>query len=190
MLNRREGTTIGGVDPAMTTFSLTARQYRLAFVLFVLIFLVVFRLWSHRPREVKYGPSVPAAIRGNGPFSDGPPGPDSAPWQRMQEAIQKLPVEQRKQIEERMQQDQEFFATLQALPPEQRRQKMEEHLAQNPPPFLPPPPTDGGPPPMPGPGGGGGPGGPENGPMHLPSPSVRHDLDRQIANSQRKAGGQ
>lgn len=185
--------TIGGVDPAMTTFSLTARQYRLAFVLFVLMFLVVFRLWSHRPREAKYGPNVPAGMRGNGPFSDAPPGPDSEPWQRMQEAIRKLPVEQRKQIEERMQKDQEFFATLQDLPPDQRRQKMEEHLAQNPPPFLPPPPVDGGPsggggpPPMPGPGG---PGGPGNGPMHLPSPSVRHDLDKQIANSQRKAGGQ
>jgi hypothetical protein len=101
--------------------------------------------------------------------------------QRMEAALQKMPAEQRKAVEERMKADRAFFESLKDLPEDQRRKKMQEHFAENP-----PPPGFG--PGGPGPGGHGG--DPGNGdPIQLPPPDVRRSMDQQIANSLKQMNG-
>jgi hypothetical protein len=109
------------------------------------------------------------------------PGPDGATRGRMAAMLQKLPPEQRKAVQERMEKDRAVFASVAKLPAEDRRQKIEEYFAENP-----PPPELGPGPDIPGgPGGPGGPGDPGNGgAFAVPPPAVRRGMDAGIANSQ------
>jgi len=157
------------------------RRRKLAIVLAMLLALNAARFW--------HGKDSPGASRGGGrifgppgaPGADNPfPARDAAMRKRMETALQNMPEDQRKAIEDRMKADRVFFESLRNLPKDQRSKMLQEHFAQNPPP--------------PGFGPGGpearGPGEIENGePIQLPPPDVRHSMDQQIANSQKEPGG-
>ncbi len=145
------------------------------------------------------------------PAKMGFPGPGGAPGQpsaemraQFEEALQKLPEDQRAVVTQRMEDDRAFFDSVKALSEQERQQKIQEHMAQNPPPQIPgmpaplssPNPGDtngvaGAPGSAGGAGNGsGGPGGggPESG--HIPEPTVRHSMDQNIANSQQTSTAQ
>lgn len=124
------------------------------------------------------------------------------------EAMKRLPEDQRAVIEKRMVEERAFFDSVKELPDQEKQKRVSEHMEQNPPPQIPglpmpplagagPPGTasseGGGPgsgqPPGPGgpPGSGGRPdgkGGPWSG--HVPPPEMRHIWDQNIATSQEK----
>jgi hypothetical protein len=159
------------------------RRNKLAILLAVLLALNAVIYW-HGKHPSK---AFPGGWRSPGPSENADsanafPAPDPAMRQRMEAALQKMPKEQRKAVEDQMKADRAFFESLRDLTEDQRRAKMQEHFSQNPPP------------PGFGPGGPGawGPtgGGPGNGdPVHLPPPEARRSMDQQIANSQKRAGG-
>ncbi len=141
-----------------------------------------------------------------------PPGEAGEPPAEMRErfeaALAQLPLEQRQQIQQRMEEDRTFFESVKSLPEAERHEKIQARFAENPPPRIPgmenmePPQkdrppgapivnsTDGN---IPGtPGGRGsdsnetpgskGPGGP--GGNRVPDPVARKAMDRRIAQSQ------
>ena len=104
---------------------------------------------------------------------------------QLEEALQKLPEDQRATITQRMSEDHAFFDSVKDLPPQERQQKTQEYFTENPPPQIPG---------MPSPlnttnsanDGSGAPsfwGGPQSG--HIPPPEVRYGFDQQIAKSQK-----
>src|SRR5580704_17964461 len=100
------------------------RRYKwwvLALVLLVVLNVVGFWPSKHASRGFAGGPPMM-----DGKFHE----PDAA----MQARIDALPEPQRTAIETRMNQDRQFFASIQNLPEDQRRQMMQQHFAQNPPP--------------------------------------------------------
>ena len=163
------------------------RRRKLAIVLAMLLALNAARFWHGKgsPGASRGGgrifgpPGAPGADPGRG--ADNPfPARDAAMRKRMETALQNIPEDQRKAIEDRMKADRVFFESLRDLPEDQRRKKMQEHFARNP-----PPPGLG--PDGPGPAGAGD---MENGePIRLPPPDVRRSMDQQIANSQKEPGG-
>lgn len=175
---------------SMNAFADSGHHRKLAFVFSALFILCAVRLWPHKSARTQNPAAPTGTFQTNAPGDGTPPsGPDSAPWQRMNAVLQKLPAQQRKFAEERMRKDQAFFASLRDLPQDQRQQKIQEYLAKNPPQF---PPQFDGPPPTGAPGQNGehGPGFDDPGqrPMHLPPPEVRHSMDQQIANTQKQGG--
>jgi hypothetical protein len=166
--------------------NLFSRQ-KLAVVLAMLVALNAARFWHGKPSSASsrdgrriFRPRGALGTDG-GPGADNPfPMPDPAMRKRMDIALQKMPEDQRKAIEDRMKEDRAFFESLHDLPEEQRRKKVEEHFAQNP---QPPGFGPGGP-------GVGGPGDIENGePIHLPPPDVRRSMDQEFADLQKTPGG-
>jgi hypothetical protein len=173
----------------------TLARYKWWLLLTVLLILNAIRYWpaKHASRAFVGGPP-PGAMGANG-F----PPPDAA----MQARIDALPDDQRKAVEDRIQEDKDFFASVQTLPDTERQQKVMEHFAQNPPPpGMPFPGPGGGPPglgggaggPGPvGPGNGGpgngGPGGPgDGGTPRIPPPEVRRSMDQGLVNAMKSAG--
>jgi len=155
------------------------QRYKWWLLLAVLLLLNGIRYWpaKHAAHGFPGGPPPPGAMGGDGP--------DAAMLAR----IDAMPADQKKAVEERMQEDKAFFASVQSLPEAVRRQKIQEHFAQNPPPFGMPPGGPGGIPPGGGPGGG--PGGPgDGGAPHIPPPEVRRGMDQQLVNAMKTAGGQ
>lgn len=160
---------------------MTAHRFRRRWYLFLLAALVVaniFLRWpSGKANHETFPP--PPGVNGNGPGGEFE--------EKIQAALQKLPVEQRTAIEERRNADRQFFETLGNIPPEERRKKIEAYFAKNPPPQIPglefPPPPGANSDHAGGPGDPGN-GGPENG--HIPAPDVRRGLDQGIVNSLRK----
>jgi len=167
------------------------RRHKLAILLAALLALNAVRYWhgkhasdASRGGGQSFGPpGVPGSASGppGGPGSANPfPEPDPAMRKRVEAALQTMPEEQRKAMEDRMKADRAFFESLRGLPEDQRRKKMEDYFAENPPPsgFGPGAP------------GAGGPGDLESGePIQLPPPDVRRSMDQQIANSQKPIGG-
>jgi len=166
------------------------RRFPLAVLLAVLLIIDGIKYWPPRhsgqaladarnlPRRI---PGLPEDLRGADAF----PEPAAAMRQRLDAMLQRIPEEQRKAIQDHLEKDRIFFASLRNLPEEQRRQKIAEYFAQNPPPpgFDP---TNGGA----GIGGPGGPGGPEDGgAFPIPPPAERRSLDQQVADSQRQMEG-
>jgi hypothetical protein len=169
-------------------------RYKLAYILAILIALNVIRFWPHKKSDAETGsPPLPPGAPMNGAlprpnFDPGDPGSPPGP-ERIEAMLQRLPAEQRKVAEQRMEADRKFFDSIRDLPEQERRQRATEHFAQNPPPF--PSGADGVPMPPPagaGPGGGDVPGADffGKGGMHLPPPEVRRSMDQQIANGQKK----
>jgi hypothetical protein len=160
------------------------RRHRLAILLAALLLLNTVRFWhrKHHPEAFRTASRLPGPP-GDPAAANSFPAPDSAMRKRIEAALQKMPEEQRKAVEDRMKADRAFFESLRDLPEDQRREKIQEHFAQNPP----PPGFDPG---LPGAGGPGGGGDPGNGdPVHLPPPEIRRSMDQQIANSQKQMGG-
>jgi len=153
----------------------------LVILLALLLILNGTRLWhrKHQFAGVADG-FLPRQVPG---LSQDLPGPDTilnptpAMRQRLEAVLQKLPEEQRKAFQDRIEQDRNFFASIQNLPEEEHRKKVAEYLAQNPPPpgFDP---ANGGPDFA----GSGWPG--DKGAFPIPPPSERRSLDRQVANAQ------
>ena len=164
------------------------RRSPLTILLVILLIMNGIRYWPHKHPA---GPSakVPGLPPPGGPMGAPPEGgafsePNAAMPERMKAILQKMPAEQRKAFEDRMDKDRIFFASLRNLPEEQRRQKIADYFAENPaPPGFDP--ANGGP----GIGGPGGPGGPEDGgAFPIPPPAERRSLDQQVANSQKMGG--
>jgi hypothetical protein len=159
------------------------RRYKLAILLMALLALNAVRYWhgKHPSETFRRAGRLPGPP-GDPAAADSFSGTDPAMRQRIEAALQKMPAEQRKAVEDRIKADRTFFESLRDLPEDQRREKMREHFAQNPP----PPDFDPG---FPGPGGqeGGGPG--SGDPVRLPPPDVRRSMDQEIANSQKNMGG-
>jgi hypothetical protein len=172
----------------------TLSRDKLAYMLAILIVLNAIRFWPHKKLDAEPGfPPLPPGRPANGapPSPNFNPGDPSGPpdRERMEAMLRRLPAEQRKVVEERMEADRKFFDSIRDLPEQELRQKAMEHFAQNPPPFLPG--ADGAPMPLPSGGGAGGGGTPGadffgKGGMHLPPPEVRRSMDQQIANGQKK----
>jgi len=160
------------------------RRHKLAILLAVLLALNAVIYWHGKhPSKAFPGGWRPPGRPGTAGSADAFPAPDPAMRQRMEAALQKMPQEQRKVVEDRMKADRAFFESLRDLTEDQRRAKMQEHFAENPP----PPGFDPGLPGAGGPGGGGDPG--SGDPVHLPPPEIRRSMDQQIANSLKQMGG-
>jgi hypothetical protein len=163
------------------------QRHKLMLLLAVLLALTAVRGWP-RKHPAAYltawsSPRKPGGQPGDDPF----PEPNSGMRQRMEAALQNLPKEERKAVEERMKADQAFFESVRALPPAQRAAKIQQHFAENPPPrFGPGDPTagDAGPGALPPP-----PDLESGGPIQIPPPEIRRSMDQLIANSPGKAGG-
>jgi len=158
--------------------SMLFRRSNLAILLALLLVLTGLHYWPHKhPPKPEGGIAGGAPPPGSGDF----PAPDGAMRERMNAMLQKLPAEQRQALQERMEKDSTFFASVANLPPEERRQKTQQYFAENPPPpELGPGPNGPG-----GPRGPGGPGGPgDGGAFSLPPPAARRGMDAGIANSQ------
>src|SRR5271166_5655805 len=134
-------------------------------LLAVLLILNVIRYWpvKHKTQGFAGGP----------PMAHGFPTPDAA----MQARIDALPDDQKQAVNDWMQQQKDFFASVQSLPDDQKQQKMMEHFSQNPPP-----------PGMPFPGGPGGQ--PGHGNIHVPPPEVRRGMDQGLVNAMKNGGFQ
>jgi hypothetical protein len=147
----------------------------------VLLILLVSNLVIHWPKHPK------ETAKGNAPEMPGTPGdPPPEMKAQLEEALQKLPEDQRAAVTQRMSDDRAFADSVKDLPTQERQQKIQEHFAENPPPQIPgmPSPLNGGS----GANGGAGSapgswGGPQSG--HIPPPEVRYGFDQQIANSQK-----
>ncbi|MDR3401367.1 MAG: hypothetical protein P4L99_02625 [Chthoniobacter sp.] len=160
---------------------------KLAILLGILVVLNLLRFWPREHSSDGWTPAQQPFLDNVGAPPDGAmlPGGDPVMRQRMAEALQKLPAEQRKAVESRIAADRAFFDSLRGLPEEERREKVRDYFAQNPPlaGIAPPGMAGGGPP-------GNLPEGDPPGDMvHLPPPALRRSLDQQIANSQQKANG-
>lgn len=148
----------------------------------VLLILLLSNLVIHWPRKAH--PQETA--KGSPLEMQGMPGdPPPEMKAQLEEALQKLPEDQRAVLTQRMSEDRAFFDSVKDLPPEERQQKIQDHLAENPPPQIPGMPsllnTNSG-----ANGGAGAPsfwGGPQSG--HIPSPEARYGFDQQIAKSQK-----
>lgn len=161
-------------------------------LLAVLLLANLITLWPSKKEVPASRPDGPPPVGPNG----GPPVPSEEMRLQFQASLQKLPADQRKQVEDRMEADRAFFASVRELPEQERRQKMDEHRRENPPLQIPGFEFAGGP------GGprrntntesGGGEGrGPGGGPGkgQIPDPSVRRGMDQRIADSQRKGTAQ
>lgn len=162
-------------------------------LLAVLLLANLVTLWPSK-KAARSGPR-PGDVPAN--FTQGvPPAPTEEMRLQLQASLEKLPADQRKQVEDRMQADRAFFDSVRNLPEEERRAKMAEHRQTNPPLQIPGFEFAGG---LGGPrsntniesrdGDGLGPGG-GPGKGHIPDPSVRRGMDQRIADSQRKGTAQ
>jgi len=180
-------TSSANLDEAMN-ISEFLNRYKWWLVLAVLLIFNVIRYWPAK-RAAPAGP--PAAGRGF-------PTPDAA----MQAKIDALPDDQNEAVKDWMQQQKDFFASVQNLPDDQKQQKMMEHFSQNPPPpgmpFRDPGGSpDAGPDGSP-PGGGAGGSGlgepganggpPGDGTPHIPPPDVRRGMDQGLVNAMKNGG--
>jgi hypothetical protein len=105
------------------------QRYRWFLLLAVLLVLNGIRYWP-----VKHVASIPA-----GPAAMGAGG-----WQAaIQARVDALPPDQKPAIEERIQQEKDFFVSLQNLPPEDRMSQMMQHFRDNPLPAVLQPPAAG-----------------------------------------------
>jgi hypothetical protein len=170
----------------MSTF---LQRYKWFFVLAVLLILNVIRYWPVKHASLSASTGLPPGM-GSGSFQAMDPARMQAMGAAIQARIDALPDDQRAAAQQRMQQDREFFASLQNLPQSERMAKMMEHFMENPPPprMMPPMPQGGMPP---GSGGGGFNGFQANGgvPPILP-PDQRQPVEQSIVNMMRGAANQ
>ena len=160
------------------------QRYKWLLIFAVLLSLNVVRYWP-----VKHASH--ATTTAGSPAA--PPGGAQAMDAQIQARIDAMPDDQKAAARQRVQEDRQFFASIQNIPQNQRMATIMQHFADNPPPpglypTPPPPGAGGGPGNGPGGGNGGGGFGGNGGVPPIPPPDVRRPFEQAIINGMRAAG--